>query len=807
MRAEIEKLGLFYLGRQITPDTQNAGTEPVLYDSRDLTTHGVIVGMTGSGKTGLGLAILEEAAIDGIPIIAIDPKGDVANLQLTFPNLEPSDFAPWVSHDAARAEGKSVDDFASAEARKWREGLAAWDQDGDRIRRMREAAEITIYTPGSSAGRPLSVLGALAPGASRAAAVDDEAAIERASAAASSLLALAGVDADPLTSREHILIATLLQHAWKAGRAIDVAALVQAVHAPPFTHVGVLDLDTFFPAKDRTALSLRLNNLIASPSFAAWGAGEPMSAASLLYTSAGAPKVSIISIAHLADAERMFVVSMLLAEIVTWVRAQPGTSSLRALLYFDEVMGYLPPVANPPSKTPLMTLLKQARASGLGVLLATQNPVDLDYKALSNAGTWFLGRLQTERDKARLLDGLTAAGLQGASDVDATLSSLGKRRFLLHNVHAARERNPLLFESRWALSYLRGPLTKEDIRRLSPQAPDSGLASAPGSRLPASGPGDRAQATGQEAAPFAAPAPGASQKPILSADIPQLYLPREASDTRPYRPFLYGSAQLYFGDSKQAIDEARRVSVMVPLDPAARAIDWDLAQPADAAPQALLAAPPANAQYTALPAAASSPARFAKVARDFDRWLGRTQRLDLFQHAGLKMTSRPGELEAEFLIRARDTAREKRDAALDHLRRKWDAKLTTARDRAARAGAKVAAERHDARQSQLQTTVSFGATILGAVLGRRGGGLGTLGRATTAARGVGRAMKDRQDVARAEETAAAGKAALAALEAQAEADLKALADGFDIAPASLERVAMRPRRGGTSVDLVAVVWQ
>lgn len=790
MRSELEKLGLFYLGRVTeaagSGDPAGAGT-PLLYDSRDLTTHGVIVGMTGSGKTGLGLALIEEAAIDGIPVIAIDPKGDVGNLLLSFPGLAPGDFAPWVTG------GATADD----EARKWRDGLAAWDQDGDRIRRMRESAEFAIYTPGSSAGRQLSVLHAItAP----AAGLDHEALTERASAAASAVLALAGVDADPLTSREHILIATLFQHAWTSGGALSLPDLVAAVQTPPFARVGVMDLETVFPSKDRAALSLRLNNLIASPSFAAWTAGDPMTGTDLFYTAAGKPKVSVISIAHLSDAERMFAVSALLSEIVTWMRAQPGTSSLRAVLYFDEVFGYLPPVANPPSKQPMLTLLKQARAAGLGVVVATQNPVDLDYKALSNAGTWFLGRLQTERDKARLLDGLesaSGAGMDRAA-VDGALSSLGKRRFLLHNVHA---KQPVLFESRWALSYLRGPLTKEDIRKLTPAQAGAEATRVAGSGLAAQGPGpEPARTTARRLKPD-------GPKPILATEIPQLYLPRAAGEGSPYQPFLYGSAQLFFGDSKVAVDEARRVSVIVPLEAGARAVDWDRAEPIDAAPKDLLDQPPADAPYAPLPPFATNAAKFAKLARDFDRWLGRTQRLELFRHAGLKMTSRPGESERDFLIRIRGAVHEKRDAGLDKLRRKWEAKLASARERVRRAEARVAGEKQDVQQSTVQTTVSFGATILGAVLGRRGGGLGTLGRATTAARGVSRSMKERQQVEHAEQALAAERETLASLERQAEADLAAIAAASDVPPDALEKMAMRPRRGGTTVDLVAVVWK
>src|SRR3990172_8052895 len=173
----------------------------------------------------------------------------------------------------------------------------------------------------------------------------------------------------------------------------------------PFGKIGVVDLESFYPAAERTKLSMRLNNLLASPTFASWLEGEPLDVAEMLYTPAGKPRLAIVSIAHLDDAQRMFLVTILLNEGLAWIRTQPGTSSLRAILYMDEVFGFFPPSANPPSKTPMLTLLKQARAYGLGVVLATQNPVDLDYKGLGNAGTWFLGRLQTERDKLRVLYG------------------------------------------------------------------------------------------------------------------------------------------------------------------------------------------------------------------------------------------------------------------------------------------------------------------------------------------------------------------------------------------------------------------
>ncbi len=443
----------------------------MLYESRDLVTHAVCVGMTGSGKTGLCLGLLEEAALDGVPVIAIDPKGDLGNLLLTFPGLSAQEFRPWIDEDEANRAGQTPDAFAEAEANKWKAGLAEWGQDGDRIARLRAAADFAIYTPGSGAGLPVSILSSFAapPAAVQA---DRELLSERASATATSVLSLAGSEAAP-RSREHTLLSTLFTTAWTAGQDLSFESLIHQVQAPPMQKVGILDLESFFPQKDRFELALQLNGVIAAPGFDQWFAGEPLDPASLLRTAKGKPRVSIFSIAHLGDAERMFFVSLLLNQIVGWMRTQTGTSSLRAIVYMDEIAGFFPPVANPPSKAPLLTMLKQARAFGVGVVLATQNPVDLDYKGLSNTGTWFLGRLQTERDKARVLDGLEGAASGGLDRAEAEriLSALGKRMFLLHNVH---DNKPLVFQTRWTMSYLRGPMSRQQITQASQGSKTSG---------------------------------------------------------------------------------------------------------------------------------------------------------------------------------------------------------------------------------------------------------------------------------------------------------------------------------------------
>ncbi len=353
---DFEKLGAFYLGKEFDLTANRRTDNLLLYDAKDLPTHGVIVGMTGSGKTGLALALLEEAAIDGIPAIAIDPKGDLGNLMLTFPELSPEDFRPWVDVAEAARKGMNPDEYARHTAATWKKGLAEWGQDGERIQRLKEAAEFAIYTPGNASGRPLQILRSFAapPADFRA---DAAALRERIMSDVSGLLGLAGIAADPVQSREHILLSNIFDRAWREGRDLDIAAIIADIQKPPFEKIGVFDLESFYPAKDRFALAMALNNLLASPGFSAWMEGDPLDVQRLLYAPNGKPRIAILSIAHLSDAERMFFVTILLNEVLAWVRAQSGTSSLRAILYMDEIFGYFPPSANPPSKTPMLTLL------------------------------------------------------------------------------------------------------------------------------------------------------------------------------------------------------------------------------------------------------------------------------------------------------------------------------------------------------------------------------------------------------------------------------------------------------------------
>ncbi|MCM2310035.1 MAG: hypothetical protein NDI84_01415 [Steroidobacteraceae bacterium] len=780
-----ERLGVFYLGREYDPATQQLGTE-LLYDSRDLTTHAVCIGMTGSGKTGLCLSLLEEAAIDGVPAIAIDPKGDIANLLLTFPELRPEDFRPWIDAGEAARKGKTVDEFAASTAATWRKGLEEWGQDGARIQRLRDAAEVAIYTPGSEAGRPLSVLRSFTAPTSETLA-DATALKERIGSSVAGLLALLGIEADPLKSREHILLSAILDAAWRKGDSPDLAGVIRAVQKPPFETIGVFDVETFYPAKERTELALRINGLLAAPGFDAWLAGDPLDVQQLLYTSDGRPRISIISIAHLNDAERMFVVTLVANEVVAWMRRQPGTTSLRALLYMDEVFGFFPPSAMPPSKLPLLTLMKQARAFGIGVVLATQNPVDLDYKGLGNAGTWFIGRLQTERDKARVIEGLLGSEAAGGLDktgFEALMSNLTQRTFLMRNVH---DDAPVLFRTRWAMSYLRGPLTLAEIKRVTAAATTTrGSASAPA-----------APAASVSAAP-------AVSRPMVQHGVTERFATAGRGSSPPhYRPHLGARVRTHYVDAKVGLDLWRATYHLAPVG--ANGPEWAQAEVSAEPGPDLADQPVAGATFEEAPAAVLS-------ARDYKRWSGaledhvyRSAALELLSCPALKLTGTAGLPEGEFRSRVALALRERRDAAVEALRKKYAARLGTLEDRKRRAAQKVEKEKAQASDKTLSTALAVGGSLLGALFGG-GRRSSAISKASAAARSVSSASKERADVAHAEADVEVLGDQVEALEAELAAEVARLESEFDPATIRIETVTVKARKADLAVEDLALVW-
>ena len=790
-----EKLGAFYLGRPWDPKTGETVEEPLLYDARDLVTHAICVGMTGSGKTGLCIDLLEEAAIDGIPSLVIDVKGDMGNLLLHFPELRGEDFAPWTDPGEAQRAGRGLEEHADAMAEVWRKGLGKWDQDPDRIKRLAEAADFSIYTPGGDAGLGLTVLRSFAapPEELRE---DRELFADRVQASVAGLLALLGSSADPLQSREAVLLSNLLTHHWQEGHDLDLAGLIHGVQSPPFDKLGVLDLETFFPAKDRTGLALSINSLLASPGFQSWLEGEPLDISRLLWTPEGKPRVSVISIAHLSDAERMFFVTTLLGEMVSWMRTQSGTGSLRALLYMDEIFGYFPPSASPPSKKPMLTLLKQARAFGIGVVLATQNPVDLDYKGLSNTGTWFLGRLQTERDKLRVLDGLEGAMSTGGQsfnrkELDAMLSGLGKRVFLLHNVH---EDGPVLFQTRFALNYLRGPLDRAGIARLMKERKAAVAAAQPPAK----------KATDSAAGSTAAPeSPAAAARPSLPADVTEQF----AETVRPlpdgarlvYRPFLDAEVRLHFSRASLSTDlwETRRTRV--PLLEQQNGPAWKEAEYLKPDEAGYAGDDPEDeAALEELCSEALNAKSWKSWSKNLISEAYQTQALTFWRTKKPKLVSVAGETRGDFTARLDLALREARDEDIDKLRDRYRTKLRTAEDRIRRAESKLEKEEEQLSQAKTDKWMTLGGSLLGSLFGRKS-------RKSTLSR-VNKASREKIDVRAAEEDLESKRQMHVDLERELQDEISELESEWRLDNIDVEEIVLRPKKSDIAVSELGVRW-
>ncbi len=822
-----ERLGSFYLGKEYDLAAGKLGDAPIMYDARDLTTHAVCVGMTGSGKTGLCIDLMEEAAIDHVPMIIIDPKGDITNLLLTFPDLRPEDFQPWINPDDARRKDMTVEAYAANQAETWAKGLASWGQGPERIRLLKESADFVIYTPGSDSGVPVSILSSFA--APQLSWDDEQEALrERISGTVSALLGLIGVDADPVRSREHILLATLFEHYWRAGQSLDLATLIMAIQTPPVRQLGVFDVDTFYPQKDRFSLAMALNNIIAAPSFASWIQGVPLDIDHMLYGGDAKPNVSIFYIAHLSDAERMFFVTLLLEQVITWMRAQGGTTSLRALLYMDEVFGYFPPVGNPPSKRPMLTLMKQARAFGLGVMLTTQNPVDLDYKGLTNAGTWFIGKLQADRDKQRLLDGLEGLSSDGGNrpsrqELDKIITGLGNRVFLLHNVN---QKQPVTFQTRWAMSYLRGPLTRSQVRELVKEQRATLLGQAPAA------PTAPAPPAGQPVAPAGTPPtlPAAAVAPALGAmapglphDVPQVYLPTRrtmyqalgdlearlgrrlnVTDTKlRYDAQVLGSATVNFVDDRRNVREQQNVMMLVASPGDAGLVRWDQANQIDLNQRDLDGQPDAGALFGDTPASINTARKLSALRSDLTEYLYRNRTFALFYSPALKVYSQPGEDERAFKIRLQQVAREQRDAEVDKLEAKYQPRLATLQDRLRRAESALQKEQtaYDARKQQ--EMLSAGGSLLSLFGGRKKQLTSALGSASQKRQMTERA---RLNVVQSQETVAQLNRQIEEMQAELESVSREAAARWEQAQHEIEEYLVRPRKTDVTVQHLAVAW-
>ncbi len=828
MTLPMEKLGSFYLGNEYDLNSKKRLDMPVHYDARDLTTHAICVGMTGSGKTGLCIGLLEEAALDRIPTIMIDPKGDITNLLLQFPDLAPEDFKPWVNTDDARRKDMSIEAYAAATAEKWKKGLADWGIGQERITSLKDSADYTIFTPGSDAGVPVSILGSLAAPKLDFAS-NRESVLERISGTVSALLGLAGLKADPARSREAILLAGIFEHFWKQGQDLDLGKLILSIQEPPMRQVGVFDTNTFFPRKERFELSMAFNNLMASPGFQSWLQGDPLDIDRMLFTAAGKPRHSIFYLAHLPDSERMFFVTLLLENMLTWMRTQPGTTSLRALLYFDEVFGFLPPVSEPPSKRPLMTMLKQARAFGLGCVLATQNPVDIDYKGLTNAGTWFIGKLQAERDKKRVLEGLKnaiseAGGNNESVDYDTLISQLGSRVFLLHNVHEDR---PVVFHTRWAMSYLRGPLTRPQVRQLMGMKKSSvGIlrdAPMPAQQQPAvtiqsartAGPSEKET-----------PAGYLLQQPSLEPSVWQHFLPLQVSlqgalqllekesgsvpdlsDIRLlYRPALLGLADVHFIDKRRGFKKKSEKKLLLRLPEAPVTPEWKDAEELPVSEKQLRRAPekPENIHgtfFASVQETVNSDKKITLLSKKLDDWLYYNERRSIAVHDELKLFQHPDEPLRNFTIRLQQAAREKRDEETDALEKKFEKQLERLEKKLRREKRELADDEMEHENRKKQELFSIGETVLGFFMGRR-----STSRISTALNKRRMTAKAKADIEESHEEIEELQEEIAELEEELKAGVEEISNKWENILDTLGKEELAPRRTDVTIHSVSLCW-
>lgn len=774
----------FTLGAVVDPATGDRLDEVLAYDPSELTTHGVIVGMTGSGKTGLGVALIEEAMLEGIPCLVLDPKGDMTNLALNFPDLTPADFRPWVDEAAATRSGEDPDDVAAKTAEMWSNGLSGWGIGSDQMRALRDSSPVTIYTPGSTSGVPINIVGSLA--APRIGWTGNEEVLrDEIEGFVSSLLALAGVDADPVADPEHILLATIVEHAWAAGRDLDLTGLIGAVVDPPIRKLGVFDVDVFFPKKDRTALAMRLNGLVASPSFASWIQGEPLDIEELLL-GGGRARTAVIYLAHLSEPERQFVVTLLLSKLVTWMRAQQGTGALRALVYMDEVFGYAPPTAEPPSKKPILTILKQARAFGVGMVLSTQNPVDLDYKAMSNAGTWMIGRLQTERDKARILEGVSSAtGDVDIAALDTLVSGLGTRAFVLHST---RSKEPRLFTTRWVMSYLAGPLTRDQLSKLTAAADRQVRPETPPPPVP-----ELLASDATAAAPLVA---DGIEVLWAAPSAPWVADVGGSPGSQVVAPAAVARVHLLYDD--HGVDhEEEYEAVIHPLDANATNLI-----PVDHDDRDFLTEPPPDLSYLSDGAEISGAAFWRSLTSALTDRLTRDLTVTVFKNPELKLYSRVNETMDEFAARCRSLATDRADEDTAALKTKYESRIRTAQEAIRKAEHRVRELQTDVGTRRQTELLSGAGDLLGALLGGRRGSTGL----RQAANRRSQTKRTEERLGTADERLAMEREQLGDLDNDLARDMEDIGARWDAAAAQIDELTIGLERSDVRGEPLKLLW-
>lgn len=807
--------GDYYLGRQVDPKSGQTGDKPLLYDPEDLTTHAVVVGMTGSGKTGLCIDLLEEAALNDVPALMIDPKGDITNLLLHFPELQPEDFAPWIDPTTAKRDGQTVEEAAVATAAMWRDGLAGWDIDGERIAQLDERVQFAIYTPGSTAGIPLSVLASLeAPAIPWAG--NEEILREQINGTVTALLGLAGLeDIDPVQSREHILMANLFETAWSDGRDLTLADLIQQIQTPPFSKLGVLDINSFYPEKDRQGLALRLNSMLASPSFQSWIEGEPLDIQQLLFTPDGRPRHSIFYLAHLNDAERMFIVTLLFSAVETWMRTQRGSGSLRALVYFDEIFGYMPPGSKPPSKEPMLRMLKQARAFGVGMVLATQNPVDIDYKGLSNAGTWFIGKLGTEQDKNRLIDGLAtiAGGTLDRKEYDRLISAIGKRVFLMRNVH---EKQPLLFQTRWAMNYLAGPMTRAQIPELNAlvgaeESIERPAETSKPAKQPKAKPAPKAAAE-----TTAVVVEGTTTRPAAPSRVDVFILPAnlsvaeaaEAAGVRidsaedapiVYHPALLAQATARISNSRYGVDHLLERAALVGKADASGLMDWEPFFIAPVDERDLGETGVAGSRYATLEGTLADGAAIKELKSAFADWVYRQTELPVRAHTTLKVYGGPDVSDDEFEELVASAADREMREELDDLEAAFTKKIKALEEKIAREERELAEDMAELAGRKQEEWFKHAETLMGMFTKRRRSVSSSLTKRRMTA-------KAKADVEESEEAIAEYTEDLEELRAEMEEAMDEEEAKWQAITAEIETIPLRPTKTNTRVTHFGIAW-